>query len=55
MASQKYEERYGDERDVQVHHTQGCELCGQTGQHAHTQADWRELIDEVGERMQGER
>ena len=39
-----------DEPDVKVHHSQGCELCGQTGPHTHTQADWRELIDRVGAR-----
>ena len=44
-----------DEPDVKVHHAQGCELCGRTDQHTHTQADWRELIDEVGKRMEGKR
>ncbi len=31
--------------DVKVHHTAGCDLCGRTDQHTHTQDDWRELID----------
>lgn len=34
-----------DEPDVKVHHTQGCDLCGQTGQHTHTQDEWRALLD----------
>jgi hypothetical protein len=38
------------EPDVNVHHTKGCDLCGNPDQHTHTQADWRELIDGVGDR-----
>lgn len=37
----------GQEPDVKVHHTQGCPLCGDTGQHTHAQAEWRALIDDV--------
>lgn len=33
------------EPDVKVHHAAGCALCGRTDQHIHTQADWRELVD----------
>lgn len=33
------------EPDVQVKHTAGCVLCGSTGQHTHTQAEWRAMLD----------
>jgi hypothetical protein len=37
-----------NEPDVKVHLTEksgGCPICGSTGQHTHTQDDWREVID----------
>lgn len=52
MASKKYEDRYHGDRDVQVHLTAGCDLCGRTDKHTHTQPDWRELIDKVGKEME---
>ena len=51
MASTRYEEKYGDDPPVKVEHKKdGCGIDGRRDQHEHTQADWREFIDEVGKR-----
>lgn len=55
MASRKYETNHRNDPPVKVHHSKGCDLCSRTDQHTHTQADWREHIDAVGERMNGGR
>lgn len=31
--------------DVKVKLSAGCPMCGRTDQHTHTQADWREAVD----------
>lgn len=46
MASKPYEDKHRNDPPVKVTHREtGCPLDGKRGTHEHSQADWRELID----------
>lgn len=46
MASKHYEDKHRNDPNVKVEHRKdGCPIDGKRGTHEHTQADWREAVD----------